>query len=496
MLRCRVADVVSSDQMCEMTNFPPVQATVGYVQLLRRLSFKREFFVPFVPTKHVIFTFQTRNPLEEGKVKDEVTDLVSHYFNWIRERGVYSFQILQLYVCILSGCTVVVIECPDTLTTLDVHSFSQEPEAPTVGKRRVLVFPCDNDEISDSELESNYYIVPTCTLCAERLEPTLTGYSSPTCSCVDGRECRCLLEQSSCVVCQTSITMQHESQKVQCEQCSRTGDPWICLVCGYVGCSRYQAKHAREHYLQHKHLFSMSLLTQQIWDYDSDAFVHRVVVLLDNATGAVNRVQYPDRDNIPSSLADEYVDAAAEKVSKKHINAKFDSKVETSNEQLALMIISELNTRRVEYETEMHGGSHHLNDELMGDPSLCSVIVAERACAASRERWWQLHNANKSIQEELMQRRREEEAHQKTIDELQQELRSVVQHYATREYSLLTEINELRQTITDVETNLRTFAKLSRGLGNDTLEHVRIVGGTKEPKPRRRGGNNTRDGRA
>lgn len=51
---------------------------------------------------------------------------------------------------------------------------------------------------------------------------------------------------------------------ITCQECGQAGDPWVCLICGYVGCSRYQAMHAKEHCLAHQHYFSMNLLTQQI----------------------------------------------------------------------------------------------------------------------------------------------------------------------------------------------------------------------------------------
>nr|CCC90011.1 conserved hypothetical protein [Trypanosoma congolense IL3000] len=493
MLRYLVTDIAPSGQTCKIANDSSVHVTIGHVKLFRRLTFKREFFVPFVPTKHILLTFQTFHPLDGHMLKGEVIDTVSRYFDWIERRTASSLSIVQLAVCTLSGCTVVVVKCPDVLTALDMHSVSQEGDAPTVGSRRVLAFPCDNEDISDTELESNYYIVPTCTLCAERLEPTLTGYGNHTCSCPDGKECRCLLEQSSCLVCQTCIKMQYDSQRVQCDKCNRAGDPWICLVCGFVGCSRYQARHAKDHYCQEKHLFSMSLLTQQVWDYDSDAFVHRVVVLLDNTTGILNRVQYPDRDSIPTALTDESVEVTKE-VKKKHINAKFDSKVEMSNEQLALMIINELHTRRMEYESELQEKSG-VHEPSMCAPSLSGVVHLGEEFASLRERWKLLHNTSKSIREELLQRKAEEEALRQTCGQLEDELRGIIAQNATRSYALLKEMENLRETIADVETNLKTFGKLSQKMGNDSAEKICIVGRGKEQKSKGRGNGRSGAGR-
>lgn len=88
----------------------------------------------------------------------------------------------------------------------------------------------------------------------------------------------------------------------RCATCGRTEDPWVCLICGYIGCSRYQAMHAKEHYAATGHYFSINLLTQEVWDYESDRFVHRLVVGMDRDTGSTSRIQYPERE-IPSGVA-------------------------------------------------------------------------------------------------------------------------------------------------------------------------------------------------
>lgn len=51
----------------------------------------------------------------------------------------------------------------------------------------------------------------------------------------------------------------------------------MCLICGNVGCGRYDAAHAFAHYGQSAHCFAMDLATQRIWDYASDGYVHRIV---------------------------------------------------------------------------------------------------------------------------------------------------------------------------------------------------------------------------
>lgn len=59
--------------------------------------------------------------------------------------------------------------------------------------------------------------------------------------------------------------------------CHSDANLWICLICGAVGCGRYDAAHAFLHFQQTGHCFAMDLSTQRVWDYASDAYVHRLV---------------------------------------------------------------------------------------------------------------------------------------------------------------------------------------------------------------------------
>lgn len=53
-------------------------------------------------------------------------------------------------------------------------------------------------------------------------------------------------------------------------------DLYICLICGFIGCNRYEKQHALEHYKQTYHNFSMSITNKNVWDYSTDKFVHRL----------------------------------------------------------------------------------------------------------------------------------------------------------------------------------------------------------------------------
>lgn len=60
------------------------------------------------------------------------------------------------------------------------------------------------------------------------------------------------------------------------------GALWICLICGHVGCGRYDQSHAFDHYQDTYHCYAMGLGQNRVWDYVSDHWVDR---LLQNKDG-------------------------------------------------------------------------------------------------------------------------------------------------------------------------------------------------------------------
>ena len=54
-------------------------------------------------------------------------------------------------------------------------------------------------------------------------------------------------------------------------------DLWICLICGHVGCGRYRAGHAADHWREAGHAYALELESQRVWDYVADGYVHRLI---------------------------------------------------------------------------------------------------------------------------------------------------------------------------------------------------------------------------
>ncbi|KAL8828927.1 MAG: hypothetical protein Q9170_006386 [Blastenia crenularia] len=126
--------------------------------------------------------------------------------------------------------------------------------------------------------------LPTCPVCLERMDES-TGLLTILCQHVF--HCTCLQKWrgSGCPVCRytqdglskRTTGMGQETGLNECSICRSDANLWICLICGAVGCGRYDAAHAFLHYQQTAHAFAMDLSTQRVWDYATDAYVHRLV---------------------------------------------------------------------------------------------------------------------------------------------------------------------------------------------------------------------------
>ena len=48
-----------------------------------------------------------------------------------------------------------------------------------------------------------------------------------------------------------------------CKACGSTDGLWVCVACGHIGCGRYSGEHAKAHFHETGHAYSLELETQQ-----------------------------------------------------------------------------------------------------------------------------------------------------------------------------------------------------------------------------------------
>lgn len=142
----------------------------------------------------------------------------------------------------------------------------------------------------------NLLELPTCPVCLERMDET-TGLLTILCQHVF--HCACLekwrFTGSGCPVCRYTQNPSHtfpyprptsggtaadgEEAEPICSVCATNVNVnlWVCLICGNIGCGRYDSAHAYAHYEATSHCYAMDISTQRVWDYAGDGYVHRLI---------------------------------------------------------------------------------------------------------------------------------------------------------------------------------------------------------------------------
>lgn len=126
--------------------------------------------------------------------------------------------------------------------------------------------------------------LPTCPVCLERMDET-TGLLTIICQHVFHCTCLQKWKGSGCPICRytqddfrkSNTDAETDTEPQECAVCHADMNLWACLICGSVGCGRYDGAHAFQHWKETAHAFSMDLTTQRVWDYVGDAYVHRII---------------------------------------------------------------------------------------------------------------------------------------------------------------------------------------------------------------------------
>ncbi|EGZ67855.1 hypothetical protein NEUTE2DRAFT_117167 [Neurospora tetrasperma FGSC 2509] len=138
----------------------------------------------------------------------------------------------------------------------------------------------------------NLIELPTCTVCLERMDDT-AGLMTILCQHVFHCTCLQTWKGFGCPICRaTNPKPTAEESNPEnpysrpfgsgpvsnlCSVCDEPSDLWICLICGNVGCGRYKGGHAKQHWKETAHSFSLEMETQHVWDYAGDMWVHRMI---------------------------------------------------------------------------------------------------------------------------------------------------------------------------------------------------------------------------
>lgn len=142
-------------------------------------------------------------------------------------------------------------------------------------------------------------------VCLERMDEGIEGLLTIQCDHSFHRSCLTKWTDSTCPVCRYEQTPELIDQSA-CMECECTDKLWICLICGHLGCGRYQGGHAAAHFRKTEHTYALQVGTNRVWDYAGDTYVHRL--LLNQVDGTlvphnpIDRAQLEESESVAAAV--------------------------------------------------------------------------------------------------------------------------------------------------------------------------------------------------
>ncbi len=289
-----------------------------------------------------------------------------------------------------------------------------------------------NGENKDTLIE-----LPICPVCLERLDSEITGLI--TTPCQHTFHCKCLdqWKNGNCPVCRYSQLKDTDNQpQPTCRKCNEKNNLWICLICGHLGCGRYNSQHAIRHYEETSHCFAMDLNTKRVWDYAGDNYVHRIVQ--NEIDGKLVEVGDSSNSNVSKVNKDNHLE---------YVQVLL-SQLESQREYYEALIY-DMQQRVEALESNVQENKH---TEDTPNPQLIKKLVDEK-----------VSKVQEKLDEEIMINT----GLQQNLDHLTQEIENLKLGKA----KLLEENEELQSQVSDLMVHFETQAKFAENseLQNSTL---------------------------
>ncbi|CAK9779634.1 zf-UBP-domain-containing protein [Cutaneotrichosporon oleaginosum] len=391
---------------------------------------------------------------------------------------------------------------------------------PTVYASRAAALP----ELLSGVPKDRKVELPSCPVCLERLDSSVTGLV--TLPCAHTFDCDCLRKwgDSRCPVCRVSHLLLSSAQKqitpgprggsenvelARCGMCDSTDDSWICVVCGSVGCGRYSKGHARRHWKDTGHQLAMELETQRVWDYRGDNYVHRLIqsrmdgklVELPSAS-SLAAMAHQDSGRPPrrlplnrpldvddSSPRSQSSEGHARSQGPSEGDAEKMSTIESITLEYSYLLSSQLEAMRQHYESEAAATRARLEEleaaaartksaEEAREAAERARLDAEAAREKAERRAEKALDLSRSLQNNLGSERSMSSGLQSRIAKLQKDLEAV---RAARD-AKAAEVDSLNETVRDLMFTLDAGLKIQEGGGEAGVGGDLVVQGGKKKK--------------
>lgn len=252
--------------------------------------------------------------------------------------------------------------------------------------------------------------IPTCVACIEQLEPKVTGIKFENCVKITDEEepLRWKNAKKDCKVQKFSA-----QKELRCEECYSDKDIYICMICGYVACGRYQNADSKAHWKEKKHSLAMFHNEIAIWDYNRDEFVHRINT---------------NNDIFCESNFDDMYDKQVKDMA------------DTISQNYTLLLCEQLEQQQ-----------KYFNDKI-------KVIQEEKAYRRLNEELSDIYQKNESLKEETI-----------NIDKLDKKNKKKIKKYAEKIETLNTKISEMNEYKITAESNIKFLEE------QEKLDHDKVV---------------------
>eukprot|EP01087_Luapelamoeba_hula_P019453 TRINITY_DN6450_c0_g1_i1.p1 TRINITY_DN6450_c0_g1~~TRINITY_DN6450_c0_g1_i1.p1 ORF type:complete len:581 (+),score=84.97 TRINITY_DN6450_c0_g1_i1:154-1743(+) len=325
--------------------------------------------------------------------------------------------------------------------------------------------------------------LPTCPVCLERLDDSVTGQLTILCN--HTFHCLCLAKwrgggDTTCPVCRyCQDAGQHQSQ---CWECTESESLWICLICGHVGCGRYKAGHANGHYEQSQHTYALELETQRVWDYLGDNYVHRLIQ--NKADGKLVELSGPNE--LDSHVKEEIIESKRTAVSLEY----------------TYLLTSQLETQRDYWEKEMEKLKHrrdtqrsHLEAQIKEantNKELLSKEMKEQQKVA-KKKYAQLQKKYAESEKEIEFLKQCNDMLKQNQDLLKEQTAKAEAVRQKQELDNQQKMKELEDQVRDLMFFIDATKKIEQSVDKEDLRQGTVtVGDAPKPVPRR-GPRNTRN---